>query len=412
MKKILKYLISFIIAFSLCLLSVSAGGEEEEKNLVNIHLFYSTTCPHCSKERKLLNELKKEYKNIRVYEYETGSDDNSALYRKVADMFGLDITTIPFTIIGDAYFTGYSKTQSERKIRSVIEYYSDHGYQDKVGELIGDIKLPTYEIKEEVDIFKYLEDLDNKVLDIPFIGKVDTKNIALPIVTVIMGLLDGFNPCAMWVLLFLISMLLGMKDKKRMWALGLTFILTSSIVYYLFMAAWLNLTNLLNGITLLRTIIAFVALIGGAYNLYSYIKTRKETGCNVIDDKKRSKIFNKIKKFTTEKSFILALLGIITLAISINVVELACSAGLPVMYIEILHINGLTSLEYYLYILLYILFFMIDDIIVFVVAMITMQLTGFSTKYGKLTKLIGGILLVAIGLLMLFKPEWLMFNFN
>ena len=82
------------------------------------------------------------------------------------------------------------------------------------------------------------------------------------------------------------------------------------------------------------------------------------------------------------------------------------------MYIEILHINGLTSLEYYLYILLYILFFMIDDIIVFVVAMITMQLTGFSTKYGKLTKLIGGILLVAIGLLMLFKPEWLMFNFS
>ena len=120
MKKILEYLISFIIAFSLCLLSVSAG-EEEEKNLVNIHLFYSTTCPHCSKERKLLNELNKEYKNIRVYEYETGSDDNSALYRKVADMFGLDITTIPFTIIGDAYFTGYSKTQSERKIRSVIE---------------------------------------------------------------------------------------------------------------------------------------------------------------------------------------------------------------------------------------------------------------------------------------------------
>lgn len=86
-----------------------------------------------------------------------------------------------------------------------------------------------------------------------------------------------------------------------MWALGLTFILTSSIVYYLFMAAWLNLTNLLNGITLLRTIIAFVALIGGTYNLYSYIKTRKETGCNVIDDKKEVKFLIKLKNLLLKK---------------------------------------------------------------------------------------------------------------
>ena len=410
MKKILEYLISFIIAFSLCLLSVSAG-EEEEKNLVNIHLFYSTTCPHCSKERKLLNELKKEYKNIRVYEYETGSDDNSALYRKVADMFGLDITTIPFTIIGDAYFTGYSKTQSERKIRSVIEYYSDHGYQDKVGELIGDIKLPTYEIKEEVDIFKYLEDLDNKVLDIPFIGKVDTKNIALPIVTVIMGLLDGFNPCAMWVLLFLISMLIGMKDKKRMWILGSTFLLTSALIYLIFMMSWLNLANLLISVVWVRVIIAIVSLVGGIINLRGYIKHRKVSGCDVVDDKKRNKIITRIKKFTTEKNFWLAILGVIVLAISVNVVELACSAGLPVMFIEILSLNNLTAIEEIIYIVLYMLFFLLDDFVVFVIAMTTLSLTGVSSKYGNLSKLIGGILMLFIGLLLMFKPEWIMFNF-
>lgn len=409
MHKFSKYIISFILLFSLFFPRVLA---DTEKNLVNIHIFYSNTCPHCTKERKLLGDLKKEYKNLRVYEYETSLNDNNKLYRSVANMFKLNITTVPFTIIGDAYFTGYNEPQSERKIRSVIEYYSENGYQDKVGELVGDIDLPTYEIKEEVDIFKYLEELDSKVIDIPLVGEVNTKDIALPLVTIIMGLLDGFNPCAMWVLLFLISMLLGMKDKKRMWILGLAFIITSSVIYYLFMVSWLNLTNLLTGIATLRIIIALVALVGGSYNLYSYIKTRKESGCNVIDDKKRNKMFTKIKRFTTEKSFALALFGIITLAISVNVVELACSAGLPVMYIEILHINGLTNLEYYIYILLYVLFFMLDDIIVFIIAMVSMQLTGLSTKYGKLTKLIGGLLLIAIGLLMMFKPEWLMFNFN
>ena len=82
------------------------------------------------------------------------------------------------------------------------------------------------------------------------------------------------------------------------------------------------------------------------------------------------------------------------------------------MYIEILNMNNLSNLEYYLYIILYVIFFMLDDIIVFTVAMISLELTGFSTKYGKLSKLIGGILLIAIGILMLVKPEWLMFNFN
>ena len=109
---------------------------------------------------------------------------------------------------------------------------------------------------------------------------------------------------------------------------------------------------------------------------------------------------------------ILALLGIISLSITVNLVELACSAGLPVMYIEILNMNNLTNLEYYLYIILYVIFFMLDDIIVFSIAMISLELTGFSTKYGKLSKLIGGILLITIGILMLIKPEWLMFNFN
>ena len=123
-------------------------------------------------------------------------------------------------------------------------------------------------------------------------------------------------------------------------------------------------------------------------------------------------IFDKIKKFTTEKSFLLATLGVITLAISVNLVDLLCSAGLPVMYIEILSMNGLSTLEYVCYLIVYVLFFMLDDIIVFFIAMTTMQVTGFSTKYGKFSHLIGGILLLLIGIIMILKPEWLMFNFS
>ena len=99
------------------------------------------------------------------------------------------------------------------------------------------------------------------------------------------------------------------------------------------------------------------------------------------------------------------------LAISVNIVELACSAGLPVMFIEILSLNNLSQFEELVYIFIYMLFFLLDDLIVFFIAMTTMQVTGFSTKYGKLSKLVGGILLLFVGLLLIFKPEWLMFNF-
>ena len=119
----------------------------------------------------------------------------------------------------------------------------------------------------------------------------------------------------------------------------------------------------------------------------------------------------KIKKILSNKSFILALLGIILLAVSVNFIELLCSLGLPVMFTDILAYNNVTGIKNILYIILYILFFLIDDLIVFFVAMKTLKITAISNKYSKYSHLIGGIIMVLIGILMIFKPEWLMFNF-
>ena len=116
----------------------------------------------------------------------------------------------------------------------------------------------------------------------------------------------------MWVLLFLISMLLGMKDRKRMWFLGLTFLTTSALIYLMFMVSWLKIALSISSISYVRILIALVALIGGIVNLYSYFKS-DDSGCNVVDDKKRKKMFSKIKKLTSEKSFILALIGVMGL---------------------------------------------------------------------------------------------------
>ena len=407
MKKISKLL----LLFGLFLLNISLVTADSEKNLVNIYLFHSNTCPHCREEIAFLNDIQKDYDNIKIYMYEISDEDNLKLLEEVSNLYDTTVSGTPFTIIGDKYFKGFSRENYAERFIAAIEYYSTNGYTDRTGEYIGNIPLPKYPVSDEgTDIDDYIDEKTEHKITI-FGKEISLKNMALPVVSVLIGLVDGFNPCAMWVLLFLISMLIGMNDRKRMFIIGITFLLTSALVYLLFMLAWLNTATLLLTINWVRLIIGLIALVGAVINLSSYIKHRKDNGCDVIDDTKRNKIFEKIKKFTSEKKLLLAIFGAMALALSVNIVELACSAGLPVMFIEILSMNHLAVFEKTIYIGLYMLAFLLDDLIVFIVAMTTMELTGFSTKYGKLSKLIGGLLLLGIGILLIFKPEWLMFNF-
>ena len=287
----------------------------------------------------------------------------------------------------------------------MIKEYNDTDYCDVVNYIIKD-----KDYKKCMDKNKSIAS-KSTVKNIPLLGKVDVKKASLPIISIVIGLVDGFNPCAMWVLLFLITMLINMKNRRRMWILGFTFILSSALVYLMFMLAYLNIASALIQ-TWFKYIIALVALVGGAINLRSYYKEKKkDIGCSVTDAKKRRKIVEKVKRILAEKSFIIALIGIIFLAFSVNLIELACSAGLPVMFTNIIAMNNVSAPFTALYFFLYLLFFMIDDIIVFSIAMITFKVTGISNKYSKYSHLIGGIIMIIIGLLMAFKTEWLMFNF-
>lgn len=162
----------------------------------------------------------------------------------------------------------------------------------------------------------------------------------------------------------------------------------------------------------IRNIIALVAIFLGILNIRTYLKTKNETGCHVVKDKKRKVLFQKIKEYTSKKSLLLAILGILILAISVNLVELACSLGFPAVYSEILAINQVTGIKRILYLLLYDIFYMLDDIIIFYIAVFTLNIKAISNKYSKYSNLIGGIIILLIGVLLLLKPEWIMFNFN
>ena len=353
---------------------------EVEENKVNLYLFYGQECPHCEAEREWLEDIKDEYKDsLNVYEFEVWhNDDNSAMMKEVKSYFGATKESVPFTVIGDSYYFGYSDS-----ISSMIE---------------GSIK-------------EYIGEENGKEIKLPLLGKVNIKDVSIPLVAVILGFIDGFNPCAMWILLFLISLLFGIKNKKKAWILGITFLFVSALVYFLSMLG-INLVLGIATINWMKIAIAIFILIAGVLNLRKYFKIKnEEAGCTVVDSKKRKKLITRMKKIIDSKSFVLAMLGIVVLAASVNLIELACSLGFPVIFTEILTLNNIGGVTKILYLLLYILFYMIDDLFVFSVSMITLEATGITNKYNKLCTLISAIIMIAMGLLMIFKPEWLMLNF-
>lgn len=406
MKKVVKLVVLTFMFFFLFYNNVDA------KEKINLYFFHGNGCPHCAEEEKFLEKVEKKYKDIKIIRYEVWyNKDNQILMEKVKNKFKVSSSGVPLTIIGSTYEVGYASSD-DVKFERMIRYYLNN--KDKYKDNVNKIKNNT--LKEKiVDSFN---DDDKKTdskttLKIPIIGKVNLKNVSIWMASVIIGLIDGFNPCAMWVLLFLISMIIGNKDRKRQWIIGFTFLISSAIIYMLIMLTWLNVVVNVSTSIIFRNLIAVVGLIGGFINIRNYLNERKkDDGCEVVDSKKRKKILTKIKKFTNEKSLLLALVGVVALAVSVNVVELACSAGLPLIFTQILAINNVSFISSIMYTVVYIIFFLIDDIVIFVIAMVTTKITGISTKYNKYSHLIGGILMLIIGILLMFKPGWLMFNFK
>lgn len=424
MKKILKFLIVFAVFL---LLPVSAKADEK---VINIHLFYGNGCPHCAAEEEFLSDYLKDRTDVKLYKYEIWYDShNQELLSKVQKEMGTtNKNGVPFTVIGKKTIVGYADGVTDEQIKDAINYYLNNDYRDYAGEITGKVKKT--EVKEDTikDESKTEDKTENKIekaddtkdsdqtdenVTVPVLGKINAKKVSLPILAVVLGFVDGFNPCAMWILIFLITMLFNMKDRKKMWILGLTFILTSGIVYLMFMLAWLNLATFISKIAFIRLLIAVIALVVGLINLYKYIDSlkKKDEGCDVVDKKDRKKIMEKIISITHEKKFIIALLGIMVLAASVNIIELMCSIGIPLLFTQILAMNNLSTFSYMIYMFIYIFFFLIDDIVIFVISMVTLKVTGLSTKYTKYSHLVGGIIMLIIGLLLIIKPELLMFNF-
>jgi hypothetical protein len=246
---------------------------------------------------------------------------------------------------------------------------------------------------------------DTGRIDTPF-GEFSVKDLGLPVFTLIMGLIDGFNPCAMWVLLFLLSILVNVRDRTRILLIAGTFVIVSGLVYFAFMAAWLNLFLLAGFARWIQILLGLVAIGIGLVHVKDFMLPGKGLSLSIPEAAKPG-LYVRTRAVIQARSLALALLSVTTLAFMVNVVELLCTAGLPALYTQILSQYGLSALQYYGYLALYNLAYIFDDAVMVTIAVVTLRKHKLQQGEGRWLKLVSGLVVITLGALLLFAPHWL-----
>jgi glutaredoxin len=405
-------LLAFLLILALTLTGVPAetAPSTADRERVSVTLFYTLGCPHCTKARRFLSALAQREPRVRLQSFElTENERIERAFTTLSREHGNDPPGVPMIIAGESVFIGYGDdTTSGAKIEEAVRSCFERTCRDPAASLLaqqGLLDEKSAAPLEQTPAGVHRPPVPESV-SLPGLGDVSLKGLSLPLLTVVLAAIDGFNPCAMWVLVFLIGLLIGMRDPFRMWLYGSVFLLTSGAVYFVFLAAWLNAFLLIGALPAVRTGVGIFALIAGAWYLSEFWRN-PEAACKVTSPGSRAKMMDRLGAAVAEPSRVLALLSIMGLAVAVNMIELLCSAGVPAVYTQILAMSELSTWGYYAYLMLYIVIFMLDDALIFVLAMVTLRQTGLMGTYARYSHLIGGIVLLGIGAALIMRPELL-----
>jgi hypothetical protein len=238
---------------------------------------------------------------------------------------------------------------------------------------------------------------------------VSLSDLGLPLFTIAIGLLDGFNPCAMWVLLFLLSLLAGLKDRRRMVLIAGTFVVVSGLVYYAFLAAWLNVFLLIGLSRTAQVILGLAAMVVGGLNVKEFFFALGRAPSLSIPASVKPGLMDRMRAVARAEHLGAGMAAVAALAVLVNLVELLCTAGFPAVYTAILSRQGLSGPAWFGYLALYDLAYIVDDSLVVGAAVFTFSRRRLQEREGRWLKLAGGLVMLALAVAMLLFPDALAF---
>jgi hypothetical protein len=243
-------------------------------------------------------------------------------------------------------------------------------------------------------------------LGVPFLGPLHVDDWSLPALTVMLAGLDSFNPCAMFVLLFLMTLLVHAKSRARMLVVGGTFVAVSGLAYFAFMAAWLNLFLVVGELAWITFAAGILALAIGAVNVKDYFWLDRGVSVSISSGAKLG-LLRRMRNLVGADRLVPLLGGTLVLAVVANAYELLCTAGFPMIFTRVLTLSELPTSSYYLYLLAYNLIYVLPLLLIVVLFVVAFTRRKLSETEGRTLKLLSGLMMLGLGSVLILAPALL-----
>ncbi|NCS72062.1 MAG: glutaredoxin [Candidatus Magasanikbacteria bacterium] len=374
-----------------------------------ISMFMRDDCRHCKDAEAFLEDFLVERPDVRVVYYNLDEQANKDNFDAVTTQYDM-VKGTPVTLINGVLIQGFGTAETTGEV-----------FRELVDRDLHTVTFDDVVNGEAVEVFNGTTetevcteegcDVSEKIsykITIPIIGTVvDVGGFSLSALSLILGLVDGFNPCAMWVLVMFLFVLSQAGSRKRMFQYAGLFIVAEAVMYYLILNVWFTAWDFIELNKYVTPGVGLLALGSGIYFIYKFYTYSPV--CKVASIDQQKKMSDKVKELAKKPLTLGVAFGILALAFSVNIFEFACSIGIPQTYTKILELNFLTFWETQWYMFLYIIMYMFDDIIVFGIGIYALEKISMVHKYSKWSTLVGGILMLLLGFVMLFNPEFLVF---
>ena len=363
-----------------------------DQPVIHLYFFWSEKCPHCLKARPDLLEMVEEYPWLKLHSLELMQySENRQTFGNMATRLGHDVRSVPTFMFCGNLLSGYD---SQKTTGQLLKTYLQACYQF------------TKENNPDNKTLFVLDENELASVDIPVLGNISSDDYSLPTLTLFIAGMDAFNPCAFFVLLFLLSMMVHGRSRSRMALIGGVFVFFSGAIYFLFMAAWLNLFIYLGELKIITMLAGVVAVFISLINIKDYFWFKKGLSLS-LSDQAKPKLFDRIRYLLRLDSVVTAVLATIVLAVVANSYELLCTAGFPMVYTRILTLKALPVESYYLYLLLYNLIYIMPLLIIVILFTVKLGSRKLSEREGMVLKLLSGVMMLMLGSLLVVAPQLL-----
>jgi cytochrome c biogenesis protein CcdA len=402
--------------------SEEVAAATADAGTVVVRYFYGAECPYCQLQGVEMDAWEREY-DVEIHRYEVWHDaGNRALFQELAAAYGEEASGVPMTFIGERIWIGFDESAA-RQMRAAIVACEGAACLDPLSVLdpgdpeptdeptVGPTTEPTAAPEQPIEGPPAPTDTgntdvpsDTTTISVPFAGEVDADAMGLLPATALIAFVDGFNPCSLWVLSVLLAMLLRTGSRRRIAVVGGAFLVTTAAVYGLFIAGVFSAMSYVGYLAGIRWAVALLALTFAAVNIKDYFAFKKGFSFT-IPDRFKPRIYRGGRGLMDENRSLLAVTGAaVVMALGIALVELPCTAGFPVVWSGLLTDAGVSGSEFAGLLSVYLGIYLLDEVVLFAAVVVTLRIARFQERHGQVLKLVGGMVMLALGIVMLTNP--------